>query len=114
MQLNDFTQFGNKVGRFYSCLFEVTSVTHIFLLIYQATNFPSYFYLWHQTHLDIASSHTQGLVPGGITLGSRAVLLTKGPSVCNVRHSGIALHTTYQSIRVLTVSLNPVKDEVTC
>ena len=47
--------------------------------------------MWHQTDLDIASSHTQELVPGGITLGSRAVLITLGPSVCNVCHIGIAL-----------------------
>ena len=71
-------------------LFEVTSVTHIFLITHQVINIPKHFSLWHQIDLDIGKCHTQGQVSGGTTLAIRAVGMTSDLSECNVRHGGIA------------------------
>ena len=71
-------------------LFEVTSVTHIFLITHQAIDIPRHFCLWHHIDMDIGKSYTQGQVPGGTTLAIRADGMTSDLSECNVRHGGIA------------------------
>ena len=49
--------------------------------------------MWHQIDMASGKSYTHGQLPGGNSLGIRAVEMTLNLSECNVRHGGIAQKT---------------------
>ena len=79
-----------KLVGFYPCPFDVTSVTHIFQITIKPYIFDRHFSMWHQIDMASGKSYTNGQLPGGNSLGIRAVEMTLNLSECNVRHGGIA------------------------
>ena len=83
-----------KLVGFYPCPFDVTSVTHIFQITIKPYIYDRHFSMWHQIDMASGKSYTNGQLPGGNSLGIRAVEITLNLSECNVRHGGIAQVTT--------------------
>ena len=61
--------------------------------------------MWHPIDMASGKSYTHGQLPGGNSLGIRAVEMTPNLLECNVRHGGIALMINFEHKANITAQL---------